>query len=172
MSTNISRMHHDTHIILEDPWTHWPDKQDEIIKKAPIALGVSALAHLELELCGPILIWNAFFIIVVAQVYKLQCSGVQQFTRLNIFDALDSPKNRVGVEFWPVSAFQICVLFWILILNSQKSNNSFCAGSPLSESRTGNPYLCGNGIWVQTDYSIKQALWEKKKTNTCNSAYL
>ena len=20
-------MHHDTHIFLEDPWTHWPDKQ-------------------------------------------------------------------------------------------------------------------------------------------------
>ena len=53
---NISRMHHDTHIFLEDPWTHWPDKQDELIRKAPIALGVSELAHLELKLCGPILI--------------------------------------------------------------------------------------------------------------------
>ena len=49
-------MHHDTHIFLEDPWTHWPDKQDELIRKAPLALGVSEFAHLELELCGPILI--------------------------------------------------------------------------------------------------------------------
>ena len=55
VNINISRMHHDTHIFLEDPWTHWPDKQDELIRKAPIALGMSELAHLELKL-GPILI--------------------------------------------------------------------------------------------------------------------
>ena len=36
-----------------------------------MALGVSELAHLELKLCGPILKRNAFFIIVVAQVYKI-----------------------------------------------------------------------------------------------------
>ena len=52
VNINILRMH--THVFLEDPWIHWPDKQDELIWKAPIALGVSELAHLELKLCGPI----------------------------------------------------------------------------------------------------------------------
>ena len=30
----------------------------------------------------------------------------------------------------PFQRSKFCVLFWILILNSQMSNNNFCAGSP------------------------------------------
>ena len=35
----------------------------DIIRKAPIALGLPELANLELKLCGPIPISNFFFII-------------------------------------------------------------------------------------------------------------
>ena len=41
VNINISRMQDDTNIFLDDPWTHWLDKQDGSIRKAPIALGIS-----------------------------------------------------------------------------------------------------------------------------------
>ena len=136
-------MHHDTHIFLEDPWTHWPDKQDEIIRKVPIALGVSELAHLELKTLWSHSDLKRFF-------FNCSRSGVQYYNlKQKRKQNLQQNIRLFSVSKFCVAAvavFQICVLFWILILNSQKPNNNFCAGTPPSEPRTDNPYHCRNGF--------------------------
>ena len=38
-------MHHDTHIFLEDPWSHWPTGKGKLNRKAQVALGEAELAH-------------------------------------------------------------------------------------------------------------------------------
>ena len=46
MYRNISRARDDTHIFLEDPWTHWPAGQGKLNRKAKIALGEAEAAEL------------------------------------------------------------------------------------------------------------------------------
>ena len=45
VNRNISRARDDTHIFLEDPWSHCPTGQGKLNRKAQIALGEAELAH-------------------------------------------------------------------------------------------------------------------------------
>ena len=45
VNRNISRARDDTHIFLEDPWSHWPTGQGKLNRKAQIALGETERAH-------------------------------------------------------------------------------------------------------------------------------
>ena len=83
VNRNISRARDDTHIFLEDPWSHRPTGQRKLNRKAQIALGETELAHRRpnssksMDFFGPqknssYKLLSSLLQFVVALVYKLQ----------------------------------------------------------------------------------------------------
>ena len=74
---------------------------------------------------------------------------------LSFFEMREVQKTALD---WPVSEIQICVLFWILILNSQKSNNNFCAGFLWASQEQTAPTIAEMDfyeIWIQKRLKLK-----------------
>ena len=132
------RAHDDTHVFFEDPWTHWHNKQGKSNKKAPLALGETELAHRHtnfsklIDFVFPKRIAVKSF---SALFYNCSSSGVQVTMTprgwikcLKYLNRLHGPAGAISVWLYPF----------------KKSRDNFCSGTPPSETRTDNPYLCRN----------------------------